>query len=78
MPTLINLLKDPSVVVRDTAAWTLGRVCELLPDTAVNEAYLKPLLEGLVDGLGSEPRVAANVCWVSSEYFLVFHEQGQF
>ncbi|XP_013386092.1 importin subunit beta-1 [Lingula anatina] len=66
MPMLINLLKDPSVVVRDTAAWTVGRVCELLPDAVVNEVVLKPLLQALVEGLQSEPRVASNVCWAFS------------
>ena len=65
MPTLIELLKDQSVVVRDTAAWCVGRVCELLSDAVLNEIYLKPLLGSLVEGLGMEPRVAANVCWVS-------------
>jgi len=49
--------------VRDTAAWTFGRVCEIIPEAAINETYLKPLLESLVNGLKSEPRVAANVCW---------------
>ena len=29
MPMLIELMHDPSVVVKDTAAWTIGRVCEL-------------------------------------------------
>ena len=48
MPTLINSLKDESVVVRDTAAWTLGRVCELSPEAAVNDTYLNALLEALV------------------------------
>lgn len=48
MPTLINALKDSSVVVRDTTAWTLGRVCELSPEAAVNETYLNVLLEALV------------------------------
>lgn len=63
MPMLINLMKDESVVVKDTAAWTIGRVCELNSDAAVNETYLQPLLEALVTGLSAEPRVAANVCW---------------
>ncbi|XP_063242784.1 importin subunit beta-1 isoform X2 [Bacillus rossius redtenbacheri] len=63
MPTLIELMHDPSVVVRDTAAWTFGRICEIIPEAAINETYLKPLLESLVTGLKAEPRVAANVCW---------------
>ena len=66
MPMLIELLKDPSVVVRDTAAWTVGRVCEILPEAVINEQFLNPLLHALVEGLSSEPRVAANVCWAFS------------
>lgn len=62
---LIELMKDPSVVVRDTTAWTVGRICELLPEAAINDMYLAPLLQCLIEGLGAEPRVASNVCWVS-------------
>lgn len=29
MPTLIELMYDESVIVRDTAAWTFGRICEV-------------------------------------------------
>lgn len=63
MPTLIELMYDSSVIVRDTAAWTFGRICEIIPEAAINENFLKPLLESLITGLKSEPRVAANVCW---------------
>ncbi|KAK2582207.1 hypothetical protein KPH14_004559 [Odynerus spinipes] len=63
MPTLIELMYDSSVVVRDTAAWTFGRICEIIPEAAINETYLEPLLKSLVTGLRAEPRVAANVCW---------------
>ncbi|TUC69506.1 Importin subunit beta-1 [Bagarius yarrelli] len=66
MPTLIELMKDPSVVVRDTTAWTVGRICDLLPEAAINEHYLNPLLQCLIEGLGAEPRVASNVCWAFS------------
>ncbi|XP_015769581.1 PREDICTED: importin subunit beta-1-like [Acropora digitifera] len=62
MPMLIKLMKDESVIVRDSVAWTLGRICEILPQVAL-ENYLQPLIETLLDGLDSEPRVAANVCW---------------
>ena len=67
MPMMINLLKDPSIAVRDTAAWTVGRVCEIVSEAVINEQYLTPLLEALVEGLGADPRVAANVCWVSMD-----------
>ncbi|CAH2066913.1 unnamed protein product, partial [Iphiclides podalirius] len=63
MPTLIQAMYDSSVAVRDTAAWTFGRICEIVPEAAINDIYLKPLLESLVNGLKAEPRVAANVCW---------------
>lgn len=63
MPTLIELMADQSVVVRDTVAWTIGRVCELIPEAVVSENYLGPLLHALMKGLSAEPRVAANVCW---------------
>ncbi|XP_013779228.1 importin subunit beta-1-like isoform X1 [Limulus polyphemus] len=63
MPMLIELMSDQSVVVRDTVAWTIGRVCELISEAVINENYLKLLLETLVKGLAAEPRVASNVCW---------------
>uniref|UniRef100_U5EL75 Putative karyopherin importin beta 1 n=1 Tax=Corethrella appendiculata TaxID=1370023 RepID=U5EL75_9DIPT len=63
MPTLIQLMYDESVIVRDTAAWTFGRICEVIPEAAISDQYLKPLLESLLNGLKAEPRVATNVCW---------------
>ncbi|KAK7111932.1 hypothetical protein V1264_011476 [Littorina saxatilis] len=66
MPMLIELLTDGSVVVRDTAAWTVGRVCEMLPDAVINENCLNPLLMALIKGLEAEPRVASNICWAFS------------
>jgi len=66
LPMLIESLKDQSVVVRDTGAWTVGRVCEILPDAVIDEKYLEGLLKALMSGLESEPRVASNVCWAFS------------
>ncbi len=66
MPLIIELMQDPSMVVRDSAAWTVGRVCELLPDEAINPLYLDTLLDQMMRCLAAEPRVAANSCWVSS------------
>ena len=63
MPMLLQLLQDESVAVKDTAAWTISRICELHSEAALHENCLKPLLEALVGGLASEPRVATNICW---------------
>jgi len=66
MGMFIQLLKDSSVIVRDTAAWTIGRICEAVPEAVINDNTLQPLLEGLVIGLTAEPRVATNACWALS------------
>ncbi|XP_055921820.1 importin subunit beta [Eupeodes corollae] len=63
MPTLIRLMYDSSVIVRDTTAWTFGRICDIIPESAINEKYLNTLLECFIKGLKAEPRVATNVCW---------------
>ncbi|KAH8241018.1 hypothetical protein KR026_010312 [Drosophila bipectinata] len=63
MPTLIRLMYDTSVIVRDTTAWTFGRICDIIPEAAINKTYLQTLLECFVKSLKSEPRVSANVCW---------------
>ncbi|XP_068237171.1 importin subunit beta-1 isoform X1 [Palaemon carinicauda] len=76
IPTLIKSLSDSSVVVRDTTAWTLGRICEIIPDAAVNDSYLKSLLEALVNSLRGEPRVASNVCWALSSLAEAAYEQA--
>jgi importin subunit beta-1 len=63
MPTLIQLMYDTNVIVRDTTAWTFGRICEVIPQAVISEQFLGPLLKSLLDNLKTEPRVASNVCW---------------
>ena len=41
MPLLISLMRDEYVAVKDTAAWTIGRVCELNSEAALKEEYLQ-------------------------------------
>ncbi|XP_025092780.1 importin subunit beta-1-like isoform X1 [Pomacea canaliculata] len=77
MPMLIELLSDGSVVVRDTAAWTVGRVCEMLPDAVINENCLNSLLLALTKGLEAEPRVASNICWAFSSLAEAAYENAE-
>ncbi|XP_050418166.1 importin subunit beta-1 isoform X2 [Patella vulgata] len=77
MPMLIELMKDQSVVVRDTTAWMFGRVCEILPDAVINEQFLSHLLHALLEGLDGEPRVASNVCWAFSSLAEAAYEAAE-
>ncbi|ORY97378.1 armadillo-type protein [Syncephalastrum racemosum] len=63
LPTLINMMKDPYVNVKDTVAWTLGRVCELLFQCIEPETHLHNLITSLVYGLQDNPRIVGNCCW---------------
>eukprot|EP00931_Biecheleriopsis_adriatica_P086256 TRINITY_DN60967_c0_g1_i1.p1 TRINITY_DN60967_c0_g1~~TRINITY_DN60967_c0_g1_i1.p1 ORF type:complete len:854 (+),score=205.76 TRINITY_DN60967_c0_g1_i1:68-2629(+) len=56
---LVQALQDPSVAVRDTIAWTLGRITQFHP-SIVPVKQLTPLL---CEKLRDVPRVSANICW---------------
>ncbi|KAK0554630.1 karyopherin Kap95 [Tilletia horrida] len=62
LPVVISLLQDPHVAVKDTAAWTLGRITETVCQ-AVPREQLNPLIEAIVNGLKDEPRIVTNCCW---------------
>lgn len=57
---LVMSLQDQSVAVRDTLAWTLGRIAQFHP-TIVPVRELTPVLG---QALRDVPRVSANICWV--------------
>lgn len=63
LPILINMMADPNAAVKDTTAWTLGRICELLVGSVNIESQLQALITALVHGLDDRPRVVANSCW---------------
>ena len=73
MPVMIGLLKDAQVQVKDTAAWTIARICEhhitfIAPEMwglmlRTPQPGEDPSVEGaLFLGLKDHPRVASNVC----------------
>mmetsp|Transcript_46161 Transcript_46161/g.98866 ORF Transcript_46161/g.98866 Transcript_46161/m.98866 type:complete len:856 (+) Transcript_46161:309-2876(+) len=57
---LVQRLQDPSVAVRDTVAWTLGRIVRYHPSIIP----LKEIVPVLIEKLADVPRVSANICWV--------------
>ena len=63
MPILIHMMTDSDLQVRDSVAWTLGKVCDVLVQTIQPDVHLQPLVVAFVNGLKASPRIAANCCW---------------
>ena len=63
LPILIDMMADQNVQVRDTVAWTLGRICDIQTNAIKPEIHLRPLVSVLVNGLQDNPRIATNCCW---------------
>ncbi|GAA5858585.1 hypothetical protein JCM8547_001375 [Rhodosporidiobolus lusitaniae] len=63
LPILIEMMADSSTHVRDTTAWTLGRVSDVLVKTIKLDVHLPPLVSALVGGLEQSPRIVSNCCW---------------
>ena len=63
LPILIDMMSDENIHVKDTVAWTLGRICDLLISTIQPDIHLHPLVSALVTGLQDNPRIVANCCW---------------
>jgi importin subunit beta-1 len=63
LPILIDMMSDENVHVKDTTAWTLGRICDLLIQTIKPDVHLHPLVSAFVGGLEDSPRIVSNCCW---------------
>ncbi|KAI0033513.1 karyopherin Kap95 [Vararia minispora EC-137] len=63
LPLLIEMMTDQNLHVKDTTAWTLGRICEALISCIKPDVHLHPLVAALVRGLQDNPRIVANCCW---------------
>ncbi|OCF37529.1 importin subunit beta-1 [Kwoniella heveanensis BCC8398] len=53
---------DPSPQVRDTVAWTLSRITELMLEVIDPAAHLRSLITALVLGLNASPRTCNSCC----------------
>jgi len=62
LPLLLkHLQEDPSLIVRDTTAWTIGKISQFFPD--VIEANLGPVVETLMNCMAQQqPMIAVQAC----------------
>lgn len=81
LPLLINMMSDANVHVKDSTAWTLGRICDLLTQVIKIDMHLHALVSALVNGLSDSPRIVTNCCWalmnLSEQLALNFEEEGE-
>ncbi|KAG0330648.1 karyopherin beta, partial [Podila humilis] len=62
LPFLIKMMNDPVVKVKDSTAWTLGRISQNLIECIKPGPELAALVEALVRGLGDSNRIVSNCC----------------
>lgn len=63
MQPLIGMMEDPSVHVRDSTAYALGRITEACSEAIDPSQHLEPLVRSLFNGLMNNPKMAASCCW---------------
>lgn len=60
---LIKIMDDPSVHVRDSTAYALGRITEACSDAIDPATTLDPLISALFNGLQTSPKMGPSCCW---------------
>jgi importin subunit beta-1 len=62
MPVLISAMRDSHVLVKDTATWTIGKICELHV-RSIPEAVVPQLVQHLIIALEDSARVCSRACY---------------
>ncbi|KAJ9155733.1 Importin subunit beta-1 [Pleurostoma richardsiae] len=60
---LIGMMEDPSLHVKDSTAYALGRITEACSEAIDPNTVLDPLIRSLFAGLLSNPKMASSCCW---------------
>lgn len=63
MDPLLNLMSDTVLQVKDTAAWCLGRMADLVIEGIDVNNHLPRMIDALLKGLQDHPKVSTNCCW---------------
>lgn len=63
LPVLVGMMDDKSVIVKDSAAYALGRICENTGRSIDPTLQLPSLIGALLAGLNDSPKMASSCCW---------------
>ena len=62
LPVLISMMDDKVIMVKDSAAFALSRICDYCSDSIDPDIHLQPLMSALFSGLMSSPKMASSCC----------------
>ncbi|RLV92154.1 Importin subunit beta-1 [Spathaspora sp. JA1] len=63
LPPILQLINDESLQVKETVAWCLGRIADVVVDAIDVETQLPQLIQALTSGLHDHAKVSTNCCW---------------
>ncbi|KAK9322183.1 armadillo-type protein [Lipomyces orientalis] len=63
LPPMLSLMNDPVLQVKDTVAWCLGRIADLVIEGINTETHLPEIMKALIIGFQDHPKVLTNCCW---------------
>lgn len=63
LPVLVGMMEDKVIMVKDSAAYALGRICENCGSAIDATLHLPSLIAALFTGLNDNPKMASSCCW---------------
>lgn len=63
LPVLVGMMDDKVLMVKDSAAYTLGKICEACGPAIDAQLHLPNLIQALFSGLKDSTRMASSCCW---------------
>ncbi|CCF56070.1 hypothetical protein KAFR_0A06350 [Kazachstania africana CBS 2517] len=64
LPSILNLINDQSLQVKETAAWCVGRIADLVAESIDPQEHLPGVVQACLTGLQDHPKVATNCSWI--------------
>ncbi|KAK9464375.1 armadillo-type protein [Lipomyces arxii] len=78
LPPMLNLMSDSVLQVKDTVAWCLGRIADLVIEGINKETHLPAIMKALIVGFQDHPKVLTNCCWTLINLTEQLGQDGQF
>ncbi|KAL3231124.1 Importin subunit beta-1 [Nakaseomyces bracarensis] len=63
LPSILTLINDPSLQVKETAAWCIGRIADLVAEAIDPQNHLPGVIQACLIGLQDHAKVATNCAW---------------